>query len=339
MENDKFNKILKEKYFLLKDIAKKYDYSEELLDMITFIYISFYMDFGKKCDYPLYDLFNKVKIIYDRGTVNDISIKNGFGEVPSGASAVTIFTPNLKVFENASLKQKPQTIILGTHVGDYLATEALKLEMLAHEIRHALMGYYNTNILIDENTYYMRSGLGETYYIKDDSLEEKYIVKERGRTIDEITNTYITELLINRIINLKKYRIENSDLNRYLSRVKTNQKDGRYRAIGYFNEIKLWYPILLNEQFINIVNQHQFDGEIDIIKDFIESNTNLCNYDELSSLTDTIFDGNRKYDRAIENNNVDFIQSHIANIKREKEIILDLKQNMDTKSLVKKQII
>ena len=38
MENDKFNKILKEKYFLLKDIAKKYDYSEELLDMITFIY-------------------------------------------------------------------------------------------------------------------------------------------------------------------------------------------------------------------------------------------------------------------------------------------------------------
>ena len=233
-------------------------------------------------------------------------------------------------------KQKPQTIILGTHVGDYLATETLKLEMLAHEIRHALMGYYNTNTLIDENTYYMRSGLGETYYIKDDSLKDKYKVKENGRTIDEITNTYITELLINRIMNLKKYNIENSTLNRYLSRVKTNQKDGRYRAIGYFNEIKLWYPILLNEQFINIVNQHQFDGEIDIIKDFFESNTNLCNYDELSSLTDTIFDGNRKYDRAVENNNVDFIQNHIANIKREKEIILDLKKNMDVKSLVKK---
>ena len=336
MENDKFNKILKEKYFLLKDIAKKYDYSEELLDMITFIYISFYMDFGKKCDYPLYDLFNKVKIIYDRGTVNDISIKNGFGKIPSGVAAVTIFTPNLKVFENASLKQKPQTIILGTHVGDYLATETLKLEMLAHEIRHALMGYYNTNTLIDENTYYMRSGLGETYYIKDDSLKDKYKVKENGRTIDEITNTYITELLINRIMNLKKYNIENSTLNRYLSRVKTSQKDGRYRAIGYFNEIKLWYPILLNEQFIKIVNQHQFDGEIDIIKDFFESNTNLCNYDELSSLTDTIFDGNRKYDRAVENNNVDFIQNHIANIQREKEIILDLKKNMDVKSLVKK---
>lgn len=336
MENDKFNKILKEKYFLLKDIAKKYDYSEELLNMITFIYLSFYMDFGKKCDYPLYDLFNKVKIIYDKGTVNEISIKNGFGKIPEGSAAVTIFTPNLKVFENVSLKQNPQTIILGTHVGKYLATEALKLEMLVHEVRHALMGYYNTNNLIDENTYYMRSGLGETYYIKDSTIKEKYKVKENGRTIDEITNTYITELLINRIMRLKKYRIENSTLNRYLSKVRTGQKDGRYRAIGYHNEIKLWYPLLLSEQFIDLVNQHQFDGQIDIIKKFIESNTNLCNYDELSILTDTIYNDNCKYNKELEKNNIDFLNKHINNIKKEKEIILDLKHNIDVKSLVKK---
>ena len=40
----------------------------------------------------------------------------------------------------------------------------------------------------------------------------------------------------------------------------------------------------------------------------------------------------------LENNNIDFIQEHIKNIKKEKEIILDLKKNMDAKSLVKKQI-
>ena len=67
MDSIKFNKLLNEKYFLLKDIAQKYNYKEELLDMITFIYLSFYMDFGKNCDFPLYDLFNKVKIIYDHG--------------------------------------------------------------------------------------------------------------------------------------------------------------------------------------------------------------------------------------------------------------------------------
>ena len=60
MDSTKFNKLLDEKYFLLQDIAKKYNYSEELLDMITVIYMSFYMTFGKKCDFPLYDLFNRV---------------------------------------------------------------------------------------------------------------------------------------------------------------------------------------------------------------------------------------------------------------------------------------
>ena len=39
MDNEKFNKLLNEKYFLLQAIAKKYNYNEELLDMITYIYI------------------------------------------------------------------------------------------------------------------------------------------------------------------------------------------------------------------------------------------------------------------------------------------------------------
>lgn len=42
MDNVKINKLLNEKYFLLQDIAKKYNYSEELLDMITYIYIYIY---------------------------------------------------------------------------------------------------------------------------------------------------------------------------------------------------------------------------------------------------------------------------------------------------------
>ena len=336
MENDKFNKILNSKYFLLKNIAKKYNYSEELLNMLTFIYLGFYMDFGKECDYPLYDLFDRVKIIYDKGTVNEISIKNGYGKISEGSAAVTIFEANLKVFENQDLKQNPQTIILGTHVGNNLATEALKLEMLTHEIRHALMGYYNTNNLIDENTYYMRSGLRETFYIRDNSLKDKYKVKKVGITIDEITNTYITELLVNKIMGLKKYRIENNTLNKYLSRIRTKQKDGRYRSIGYPSEIKLWYPLLLNEQFIDLVNQHQFVGEINIIKEYIENNTDLCNYDELARLTDTVYNGNCKYDIELNNNNIDFLKEHITNINREKEIILDLKKNIEAKSLVKR---
>ena len=332
MDSIKFNKLLSEKYFLLKDIAQKYNYNEELLNMITFIYLSFYMDFGKNCDFPLYDLFNKVEIIYDLGTVDEISLKNNFGKMPGGSAAVTIFVPNLKVFKDSSLKQNPQTILLGTHVEDYLATPVLKLEMLAHEVRHALMGYYNTNILLDENTYYMRSGLQETYYLRDDDTEEHFSTKRTGTTLDEITNTYITELLVNRIMSFRKYKIENNNLKRYLDSIKTGQPDGKYRAIGYNSEVKLLYPLLINEMFINLINQHQFDGEIGLIKEFIETNTSICNYEQLCELLDTIYNNNGKYPQEVKNNNIDFVHNHINSINYAKSIVLDI-----NKSLVKKR--
>ena len=327
----KFNELLNEKYFLLKDIAKKYNYSEELLDMITYIYISFYMDFGKKCDFALYDLFNRVKIIYDKGTVNDIAIKNNFGSMPSGSATVTIFTPNLNIFKDTSLKQNPQTILLGTHVDEYLATPALKLEMLAHEVRHALMGYYNTNMLLDQNTYYMRSGLQETYYLRNDTLKQKFSKKEIGTTLDEITNTYITELLVNRIMSFKKYKIENNNLKLYLKSIKTSQPDGKYRAIGYNFEVRLLYPLLLNDMFINLVNQHEFDGEIDTIKNFINHNNDICNYEGLCHLLDNVYNDNNKYQLEVQNNNVDFIHNHIDNINKVKTIVLDIQNKMLTK--------
>ena len=89
MDSTKFNKLLNEKYFLFKDSAKENNYNEELLDMITFIYLSFYMDFGKECDFPLYDIFNKVKIIYDQDSVNAIAIKNNFGKISTTTSLLT----------------------------------------------------------------------------------------------------------------------------------------------------------------------------------------------------------------------------------------------------------
>lgn len=328
MDNMKFNKLLGETYFLLKDIAQKYNYNEELLDMITFIYLSFYMDFGKNCDFPLYDLFNKVKIIYDHGSVDEIAIKNNFGKIPGESAAVTISIPNLKVFKDPNLKQNPKTILLGTHVEDHLATPVLKLEMLTHEVRHALMGYYKTNILLDENTYYMRSGLKETYYLRDDDINEHFSTERIGTTLDEIINTYITELLVNRIMSFRKYKIENNNLKRYLDSIKTSQPDGKYRAIGYNSEVKLLYPLLINEMFINLINKHQFDGEIGLIKEFIGNNTSICNYEQLCELLDTIYNNNGKYSQEVKNNNIDFVQEHINSINYAKSIVLDINKSL-----------
>ena len=39
----------------------------------------------------------------------------------------------------------------------------------------------------------------------------------------------------------------------YLNSIKTSQPDGRYRAIGYNSEVRLLYPLLVNEMFIHLI--------------------------------------------------------------------------------------
>lgn len=328
MENAKFNKVLNDKYYLMQDIAKKYDYSEELLNMITCAYVSFYMDLGKDLDYPLYDLFDRVRIIYEQGNVCEIAMRHGFGEISGDSAAITCFKPNLKVFKNPDLKQNPQIILLGTHVGDYFATSALKLEMIIHEVRHVLMGYYNTNKLVDEKTYYMRSGLQETFYKEDEKAKDGFVVTRIGRTLDEVLNTYISEVLLNRVKSFTKYDIDNKNLSRYVKSIKTAHEDNVYRAIGYHEDVKLFYPLLKSEMFIDLVNQHQFDGEIDIIKEFMESLTDKIDYLNFCSLLDTINENNPRYPNAVLSGDMEFVQKHANDIYTAKGIILDMQKTL-----------
>lgn len=331
MENAKFNKVLNDKYYLMQDIAKKYDYSEELLDIITCVYVSFYMDFGKAVDMPLYDLFDRVRIIYEEGSVEEIALRHGFGKIPGGTAAVTYFDPNFKVFQNQDLKQNPQKIILGTEVGRYFATTALKLEMVIHEVRHALMGYYNTNKLVDDNTYYMRTGLQETFYTRNDQAPDGFVGKRIGRTLDEILNTYISEVLLNRVRSFSKYDIENKNLRRYIKGIHTNHEDEVYRAIGYAEDLKLFNPMLQQQMFIDLVNQHQFDGDIDIVKEFMESLTDKINYLDFCNLLDKINIGNPNYAKAVKANDMKFVEEHINNILKAKEVILDMHKTLSKK--------
>ncbi len=173
----------------------------------------------------------------------------------------------------------------------------------------------------------------ETYYSKGADIKENFSTKRLGTILDEITNTYITEKLINRIISFKKYKIDNNNLDSYLRSIKTSQPDGKYRAIGYNSEVRLLYPLLLNETFLNLVNQHQFDGKINLIKDFININSSRCNYEHFSGLLDTIYCDNTKYPFEVENNNFDFVTNHVNNINSVKEIVLDI----NNKCLLKKR--
>lgn len=318
MDSKKFNKLLQDKYFLLKDIAQKYNYSEDLLNMLTFIYISFYMDFGGVCDKPLHDLFNRVEILFEEGTVNEISKKYGYGAVPDGVAGLTIFDPNFEIFKNPVLKQNPQKIILGTYLDEVRKSNPVLLfDVLIHELRHALMGYYNTNILLDENTYYMRSGLQESYYYKNSKAVRK------GEMLDEITNTYITALLVNRILSFKQYHIENRNFKRCLDSIKTKQEDGVYRSMGYYDGVYLLYPILSNPMFINLINKCEFYGTLENVKEFIENNNHICSYDQFCELLDDIMNYAIKSPDGEDLAN----NKYVENVLRAKEVVNNLKNS------------
>ena len=178
------------------------------------------------------------------------------------------------------------------------------------------MSYFNTNILLDKDTYYIRSGLQETYFKKGNGITSMFSLETIGRTLDEITNTYITELLINRIISFQKYNIENQSLKSYLNSIKSNEQ---YKSLGYKQEVELLSPLLTNQTFINTINIHEFDGEISIVKNLFENSTEICNYKDFCNLLDDIYQDNRKH--KLENN---------TNINKLKAIVLDIKNNLES---------
>lgn len=79
---------------------------------------------------------------------------------------------------------------------------------------------------------------------------------------------------------------------------------------------------------INIVAQHQYDGDLDVIKTMIDSNTTQCRCLEFCELLDSILDGNKKYEEAICYNDLEFIQQHIEQIQKVKSIVLELNKKI-----------
>ena len=44
--------------------------------------------------------------------------------------------------------------------------------------------------------------------------------------------------------------------------------------------------------FINLVNQCEFDGNLDLVKNFIETNTDICSYDDFCKILDEVYKEN-----------------------------------------------
>lgn len=103
--------------------------------------------------------------------------------------------------------------------------------------------------------------------------------------IEEVYNTYFTEILINNLISLNYYDIHDYRIKRYLKKIK---QEYYYHSPGYREEMILTNPVILNKELSEEINRLSFKCENEkarnIFPEFIKYATLL---DEISNILDT----------------------------------------------------
>lgn len=103
--------------------------------------------------------------------------------------------------------------------------------------------------------------------------------------IEEVYNTYFTEILINNLISLNYYDIHDYRIKRYLKKIK---QEYYYHSPAYREEMILTNPVILNKELSEEINRLSFKCENEkarnIFPEFIKYATLL---DEISNILDT----------------------------------------------------
>ena len=147
---------------------------------------------------------------------------------------------------------------------------------LIHELRHHLVSHseeFNGRYLI------AKRGLSE---LTIDLF--KYTSYKTGIGLEELYNSYITELMLNDIPKIKNTNINNESFKNYINNIGFNQ----YKSYREF--VDFFMPLLTLEELTNFVDKETFKGNINKI----ESEFNICfskiiKYEQLKKMADYLF--------------------------------------------------
>ena len=104
-------------------------------------------------------------------------------------------------------------------------------------------------------------------------------------SIEEVYNTYFTEILINNLISLNYYDINDYKIKYYLKKIK---QEYYYHSPAYREEMLITNPVILNKELSEEINRLSFKCENEkarnIFPEFIQYATSL---DEISNILNT----------------------------------------------------
>ena len=144
------------------------------------------------------------------------------------------------------------------------------LDSLVHEYNHAINSYKN-EILIKNNTIYIRTGLTYITYYKD-NLKPKE--KLPSYILEEIINTKQTETIIDLI---KNYQDKSNDIINNTIYAINNETNKNYNSNAYYLETNILKPLLTNKTFIYTLESLRLEGQINDIESWFNNITNTKN--------------------------------------------------------------
>ena len=224
--------------------------------------------------------------------------------------------------ENNDIIQAFYTSIL-QHVEDKIVTKkyvVLKnynrvslvqlLDNLVHEFNHAVNSYQK-EILIKDNTLYLRTGLS---YAKYDVNNLEAISKDDSYILEEILNTHQTEEIINYIKNY--HDRERIEFNHTVDAI-NHETDDKYKSSAYYLENTLMRDILNNKTFISTLNNLRITGDILDISDWFNHITgDNDSYQKLIQYLKEIMNLEEKYStqKFFKNRTIEKIKDYIRKI-------------------------
>jgi hypothetical protein len=249
------NNILIEKYIpIIDSISNKYNYDNNIKHLLYLIIPAFITKYKYK-EQLIINTFQNIPIIISDEKSNTINA----------------FYTSIPSYKDNNLITK-KYIVINNY--DKISLVNL-LDSLIHEFNHAINSYQN-EILIKDNTLYLRTGLTYVTYTLPNLISKE---KDSSYILEEIINTRQTETIIDIIKNYKDTSIISISNTIYAINNETNTN---YISNAYFLETRLLNNLLNNKTFIYTLENLRIEGNIEDIEKWFNNIMGLKNgYKEL----------------------------------------------------------
>ena len=239
-------------------ISKKYKYPDNIKHLLYVIVPAFVIKYGIKKEHFILECLDQVPIIIT-------------GKEDPKIQALYVSYP---YFENGIKTKK------AIYLNRYNNIPFLNLiDNLIHELNHAINSYQN-EVVFEENTFYLRTGLTKAIY---DKKTLNLLKKENTYVLEEIINCKQTEVIIDIIKQLKDLNIDDIRIQNTIEAV-SGSIDDNYISPAYFVMKHYCQELLNNKTFLLTLENLRIEGNIDDIENWFNSIAGDDSYNLLVNL-------------------------------------------------------